>query len=314
MPKNNTNKQPKRSPAKRVLRSVAQAATTLLDPEHENTLVGLIDPFSDESARAKYPDAGAGSTLCQKSLASFTGTTNANGAYAFSVDANFSFPVTYASTIASTTVTWTATKYVDWSTTLLATNAVIARPTSIGVRIVNTLSATDSSGYIVIAKGGPAVLGGTTTFDPLNFVTYDVYPFTHGGEWTVTLKPTSSWAYTMISPSTYVTNTSPPLSGWEVCYIGLFGSKASSTPMLVEIVSNFEYAPKEDSAIASLASPQPVLNIPMQTAVNQVMSDHSGHHVGGLSGHKAKVKQLAKKALVKHVLPFAVRKAKQALF
>lgn len=246
-------------------------------------------------------------------MLSFTGATNAAGAYTFAYDANFCYPVTYASAVTGTTATWNATKFGNWSTNLLNTYGRTARPITIGVRIVNTLSATDSSGYLVLAKGGRATLGGTTTYDPVNFTHYEVHPYTHGGEWLTTLRPLGGDAYQMIPKAGYDTDTSVSLASWEILYVGLFGSKASATPMLVELVSNFEYTPAEDAPIAALAAPQPVLNVPMQTAVNQVQSDNTFAHVGSRDSHKAKLKTIAKKALVKHVLPFAARKIKQAI-
>lgn len=312
MTKNNSKNKPKRTPAKRAIRAVASATANFLDGDHEAALHALTDPFTPSSL-ARYPDAGAGSTLTQRAMLSFTGATNASGAYAFTYDANFSYPITYAATIAGTTPTWNATRYGDWSSNLLNTYGKTARPITAGVRIVNTLSATDSSGYLVIAKGGRVELGGTTTYDPVNFTHYEVHPYTHGGEWHVTLRPLAGIAYEMLTKAGYDSNLAVSIPSWEVIYIGLFGSKASATPMLVEVVSNFEYTPAEDAPIAALASPQPILNIPLQTAVNQVQSDHTFAHIGGRESHKAALKKTVKKALVKHVLPFAARKLKQAL-
>lgn len=275
-------------------------------------LTGLTDPFSDEAAEARYPDAGAGSTLCQRSKATTTFVCDANGATAHAWGANFSFPQINSSAVSGTTATWAATKTVDWNTTLLMTYGHYARPTSFGIRLVCTLSATDSSGYLVIAKGGPPVLGGSTTFSPLNFSTYEMHPIKHGGEWHATLRPRSALAYEL-TPVAAATNTQQANSYWETLYVGVFGCKANSSPLLCEVVGNFEYSASEDAAIASLAVPQPILNIPMQTAINQVNSDHNGIHVGGKSEVKSAIKKVAKKALVKHVLPFAVKKGKQLL-
>jgi hypothetical protein len=309
------NKPAKRTTAKRALRSVAKFATqTLLDvpAEHDKMLTGLTDPFSDEAAEARYPDAGAGSTLCQRSKATTTFVCDANGAAAQAWGANFSFPQIPSSAVSGTTVTWAAAKTIDWSSTLLMTYGHYGRPTSFGIRLVCTLSATDSSGYLVIAKGGPPVLGGTTSFSPLNFSTYEMHPIKHGGEWHATLRPRSSAAYELTQVAA-ATNTQQANPYWETVYIGVFGCKASSSPLFCEVIGNYEYSTLEDAAIASLAVPQPILNIPMQTAINQVNSDHNGIHVGGKSEVKNAIKKVAKKALVKHVLPFAVKKGKQLL-
>lgn len=313
-----TKKQKKTSPqkkkvAKRVLRSAARGAFQLLDPKHQETIRGLTDPFSSEATSARYPDAGSGKTLIQRAMLSFTGPTNASGAYAAVFDANVSFPIHYAATITGTTATWHTVKHGDWSTNLLNTYGDTARPTSCGIRIVNTLSATDSAGYLVIAKGGPPLVGIATTFDPTNFTSYEVHPFVHGGEWHVTLHPRGANAYNWVPTSSFSSNTAPSNPNWQTAYIALFGSKASATPLLMEVVSNFEYVPKEDAPVACLAENQPVLDINMQTAVNEVQSSHNGLHAGNHASRRNKLEAFAKKALVKHVLPFAVKKAKQAL-
>lgn len=306
-------KNSKKKTIKRFVKRAARTAFTMLPSEHQDAIIGLTDPFSPESASARYPDAGSGRTLVQKAMLSFTGSTGTGGAYAFAYDANFSYPITFTSGITGTVVTWNATKYGDWSANLLNTYGHTARPVSGGLRIVNTLSATDSSGYLIIAKGGPPTLGSTTTFDPANFTSYEVHPYTHGGEWHVNIHPRGSNAYNWIPTASYSDNTATSNFYWQTVYIGLFGSKASASPMLIEAVSNFEYGPKEDAPIALLAEEQPVLDIHVQTAVNEVQSSHNGIHAGSRQTRNNKIKQLAKTALVKHVLPFAVKKAKQAI-
>jgi len=275
-------------------------------------LTGLTDPFSDHAASARYPDAGAGSTLTQRSKATVTLLADPSGNTAVCFGPNFNYPTTPSTAISTTTVTWAAAKITDWSTTLLCTYGLYARPTSFGIRIVNTLSATDSAGYLIIAKGGPPVLGSTTTFSPLNFSTYEMHPFVHGGEWHVVAHPRSGLAYELskVADATTTQQTQPY---WESIYVGLFGTKVNSSPCLIEITANFEYTAQEDAPISSLAVPQPVLNVPMQTAINEFSSSHNGIHVGPSDSARNTIKKIAKKALVKHVLPFAVKKGKQLL-
>ncbi len=303
----------KKKVAKRILRSVARTAFGALDPVHQQTIIGLTDPFSAEATNARYPDQGAGRTLIQRAMGTLNPATNGSGALAFTYDANFNFPILTAATIAGTSATFSATRSVDWSSNLLNTYSVMARCLSGGIRIVNTLSATDSSGYLIIAKGGNPAVSGITTFDALNFTSFEVHPLTHGGEWHVTIQPKAADAYTLFQLGQFSTNTAISNPFWDTVYIGLFGSKGTSNPLLIEITSNFEYTPKEDAPISVLAQPQPVLDINMQTAVNQTQAMHNGIHVGRRDGHSRKLQSIAKKALVKHVLPFAAKKLKQQL-
>jgi len=318
----NGNNKPKskKGQIKRAARSVGRSLVAFAQGDHEAALTGLTDPYSPEAAHARYPDAGAGSSLTQKSMLSFAATTGINtsaGACAFAFDANFNYPCVFSSTFVPSTsiATWNATRYGDNGTNLLNTYGREARPISMGLRIVNLLSATASAGYIIIAKGGAASSSGTTTFSPGNFSHYEMHPIVHGGEWSVTLRPRGSSAYDFVTKTTYNTNTANSLASWETIYIAFVGTgfTAATDVAMFESTHNFEYIPNEDSPVAVLAEPQPVLNIQMQTAVNAVQSESHHVHVGARTGHQSKIKAAAKKALVKHVLPFALKKAKQAI-
>ncbi len=274
--------------------------------DHESTLIGLTDPFSPEATNARYPDSGAGRTLTftQKYAVQMSTDVNGNTADVFRPTNNYN--VLVKSSIAGTVVTWPAA-FIITNTGLLNTYGIKYRPTSMGLRVVNTLSATDSSGYLVLAKGGPPPLTGTTTFDPANFTSYDILPLVHGGEWHMTCNPKSANAYDFTDLSTSGTSGND-LATWESLYVGLFGSKASASPLFVEVYINYEYVPVEDAPIAQMAAPQPVLNVQMQTAVNSVQANHPNHHVGPRSVVKNFIKKEARKALTKHVLPFVAKK------
>jgi hypothetical protein len=315
MPKKTQNKPKKASPAKRALKSALRAGVSLLENPsiHESVLTGLTDPFSPESALARYPDAGAGATLTERSRYTNICTTfSVSGAYAACFTPVANFATLAGASATNTTVTWGAAGTNDLSTTMLNTYGYYYRPTSMGVRIFNTLSATASAGYLIIAKGGPPPLGGTTTFDPANFTSYEIFPFVHGGEWHAVSKPRHVGAYTMSQVSSAIAIATRP-SEWESVYIGYFGGPVSTSALGMEVVLNYEYVPKEDAAIAQYAAPQPVLDINMQTAVNAVQSSHSGVHAGPNSNARNTIKRHVKSALIKHVLPFAVKKGKQLL-
>lgn len=282
---------------------------------HADQLVGLTDPFSPQAANAQYPDAGAGRTLTEPIKFTYTLATDAQGEAVICFNPKSSFPLLVAATVAAGTATWPATFDAagDFSTSLLQTYGRTCRPTSYGVRICNTLSATDSSGYLVIAKGGQAVLSTSTTLYPKYFTGFDTHPVKHGAEWHVSGKPRSSSAYAFKDITETNTNTSYMNNDWETIYIGLFASKASANVLFLEFVLNFEYTAREDAAIAAMAVPQPVLSVPMQTAVNHVQSQHPTSHKGTKDVVHGFIKKEAKKALLKHVIPFVTKKATAAI-
>jgi hypothetical protein len=280
--------------------------------EHESTLTGLTDPFSAEAHDARYPDQGAGRTLTFTQKFATTITTDGAGAGAFACNPKVNFPFIKSTNIAGTVVTWPATWDAGGSIggNLVNTYGRSYRPTSCGVRFSNLLSATTSSGYLVIAKGGiPPAVTGNTTISPQGFVGYDVHPIQHGGEWHTVSHPTSAKGYTMKDLTEFNTNTGLADDSWETIYLFVVGSAASTAMLYVELVINYEYTAQEDATIAQMAAPQPVLDIHMQTAVNHVQSQHPTSHKGAESVIKGFIKREGKKALLKHVIPFVAKKA-----
>jgi len=279
--------------------------------EHERVLTGLTDPFSSEAITARYPDQGSGRTLTFQRRWQFTLTANAAGDIVFSINTKPNFP-RLDGTFAANVATWPATYTGDFTSDIMNVNARTYRPITCGLRVVNTLSATNSQGSIVIAKGGPPVLSSNTSFLPSLFTSWDLHSNVHGGEWHTTSHPLTATAYALSEISGYNTNTAQDNS-WENIYFYASGLPASSSPFVFELITNYEYTPREDTALAQLAQRQPVMNVSMQTAVNQVQNSVPNSHAANRSSTSAVIKREAKKALLKHVLPFAVRKAEQFL-
>lgn len=295
------------------LRAARAAQPVSNSAEHEATLIGLTDPFSSESANARYPDSGAGSSLTFQQRFTLVRSTDANGTSAIAFSPKATEPYLISASSSGQVVTWGSVWGGDATGNLMNIYGTRYRPTSMGVRIANTLSATDSSGYLVIAKGATAAATGTTTFDPTNFSSYDIHPYTHGGEWHVVSLPRGSSAYdmqTVTGAHLTATNGDP---NWECIFVCIFGSKASSSVVIFEIFINYEYIANEDAPIAQLMLPQPVLDTQMQTAINAVQSSHPTSHPGPKAVVKGFIKKEAKKALLKHVLPFVVKKGTQLL-
>jgi len=284
---------------------------------HEETIVGLTDPFSEFSSDTRYPDQGSGRTLVTQQRYLCNPTANASGIVAIAFNPKPSWSGITGSTYAGNVVTWTANyNQGDFSTVqdLVNNYGQSYRICSMGVRIANTLSATNSSGYLVIAKGGTVPIGAglTTTFNPVNFASYDLHPVAHGAEWHATLHPRSAQAYDPDLVATGVSNTYGDDS-WETLYIFATGLPASSTPFAIEVVINIEYTCKEDAPISGLARQSPMMDVSIQTAVNHVQNSLPNSHVNSKARVSALIKSEAKKALIKHVLPFAARKLKQAI-
>jgi hypothetical protein len=298
--------------ATKVVRRQLRDVRTSVPTDHEDRLIGLTDPFSPQASEARYPDQGAGRTLTFQQRYSTPLSSDANGLLGFIVSAKPNYPFAYPASISGTQLTWGAAYSGNFSTNLLNTYGVEYRPTSVGIRVANTLSATNSSGYIVFAKAGAIELNSTTTMNPSNFTSWDMHPMTHGEEWHSALKPRSSNGYAMGSVAALGTTTVSENS-WEYLYVYCSGLPASTSCIVLEVYLNYEYIAKEDSPIAMLAAKQPVLDINMQTAVNAVQSSHPTSHKGTRDKIQGFVKREAKKALLKHVLPFAAKKATQLL-
>lgn len=273
-------------------------------------LTGLTDPFSSEAARAQYPDQGAGATLSFQQRLSSVISSSATGTMAVAINPKVNFPFLTGSAT-GVVATWGANWTGDAATNLVNTYAKLYRPTSCGVRICSMLSATNSSGYLIIAKGGIPAVGGVTTFNPSSFTHWDSHAITSGGEWHAVSHPKGSSAYDLKDPS--LTNVNIADEQWETVYFYSAGLPNSTASFLIETFINYEYTAVEDAPIAQLAIPQPVFNAPLITAINEVQASHPASHKGNASVIKGFIKKQGKKALLKHVLPFAAKKATQLL-
>lgn len=305
-------KRPLAKPARKKTsrRPPQNGGATYSTTEHEAMLTGLTDPFSAEAANARYPDSGAGRSLTFQQRLAFPVVSDANGALAFAINPRPNFPILATASITGNAATWASTwsSLGDVSSNLLNAYGRFYRPTSCGVRIANTLSATASSGYVIIAKGGIPTLGSSTTFVPSNFTNFDFHSMEQGGEWHVTSHPRAADAYDMSDITNFATNNSKGDETWETIYVMALGVVASTAALIVEVFINYEYTAQEDAAIAQLAAPQPVLNVGMQTAINHVQSASPTSHKNGKAAVTAFIKREGKKALVKHVIPFLAKK------
>lgn len=279
-------------------------------PALENILHGLTDPFSEHAARAQYPDQGAGKTMTFTIKNTYTlATLLTTGSCAFALSVKPGYSGLTATSMSGTTATWAATFAPSNASALINTYGRTYRPISAGIRIANNLSATNSSGYLIVAKGGSMLPSGVTVIDPNVFSSYDLHPMEHGAEWHVVACPRSSNAYDFQAVSGS-TSTSVE-TNWETIYVAYFGGPTSgpTSALFLETVLTFEYTVDEDAPIATLAVPQPIMDTGMMTAVNAVQSAHPNSHKGPRQVLTNFAKKEAKKALSKHVLPFVAKKA-----
>lgn len=280
---------------------------------HAETIIGLTDPFSEFASDTRYPDQGSGKTLVTQQRYLINVSSGVSGSQVFAFNPKPSNSGISASGIAGTTITFPAFyNQGDFTGDLLNTYGLSYRVTSFGVRICNVLSATNCAGYLVLAKGGVVPLGSSTTFNPVNFASFDIHSLEQGGEWHMTSHPRSAQAYDPDLVATGIVNTYSDDS-WETCYVYLAGAPASVQCLVIEVVLNFEYSAKEDAPIASIARQAPPMDVTIQTAVNHVQNSLEGSHKASTSQLSAKIKRETKKALVKHVIPFLAKKASMAL-
>lgn len=293
-------------------RVVREANDSGLTKEHLDTLIGLTDPFSGEAAKARYPDQGAGRTMTFQRRSTTTMASDAQGeaCLAFNPKSN---NIMLGGNVTGTSVGWGSVWLLDTPTDLLSANAYQYRPTSFGIEILCMLSATNCSGYLVVAKAGPPAPNGTTTMDPVNFTSWEGHAVRNGGEYHVTSHPRSGNAYAMKLFADYDGAADPADDTWESVYLYAAGLPASANCFIINIVANYEFTTKEDSSIGQLASPQPIYHPQMQIAVNEVQSTLPASHRNGKAAVSSLIKREGKKALIKHVLPFVARKAKQVL-
>lgn len=302
---------PKKKTSTRTLRAVRETPPDTAS--HEETIVGLTDPFSPYASDTRYPDQGSGRTLVTQQRLMINLVADANGTLAYAFNPKPTKCGVQYTSIVGNVATWPANFSLgDFSADLLNTYGLSYRVTSMGIRVCNSLSATNSSGYLIIAKGGIPALGSTTQFNPVNFASFDIHSNVHGGEWCSTSHPRSAQGYDPDLVAAGIVTTYADDS-WETIYLYANGLPASSVPYVCEVVLNFEYSAKEDAPIASIARQAPIMDVSIQTAVNHVQNNLPSSHANPQGKVSTLIRREAKKALIKHVLPFALKKAKQAL-
>jgi hypothetical protein len=273
---------------------------------HHNTLCGLTNPFCEEAKNAKLPDTGAGSSFTEAIRWVGGLTADSNGDLAAQFIPRMDAPLL----ISSDMINWNGnTNWLQATNSLANTYAEKIRVTTYGIRIISLLSAVDAKGSVALATGAQSDPVTPVRFSPDYYAKYDLHGISAASEWHMIGKPTSSAATDMVEvTSDLYDNSGTPIPGWNNLFILCEGLPANTNCLRVEVVINFEYTIKTTTPLGKLQTPQPVFNPAMLTARNEVMNEL--HHVvkGGKASIEAHAKKEAKKALVKHVLPFLAKK------
>lgn len=274
--------------------------------EHHKTLCGLTDPFCEHAKLAKVPDVGAGNTFTESVRWIATLTSDASGIVSAAFVPKVDFPM-----LEDVSGAWNTT-YTNMTNpgTLINVNGKNCRVTTYGIRIVSLLSAVDAKGVLAIASGFEPVFSTPVLTSPDGYSTYDIHGIGASSEWHVVGKPTGSESTDWAAVASHNAGTEGAIPGWNALYLLGTGLPATTASFRVELVTNFEYTFSDTSAyLQKFTTPQPIYNPQMLVARNEVMNGMNAVIKGGSTVAKKHLEDHAKKALVKHVLPFLKKKA-----
>jgi len=256
---------------------------------------------------------GSSRTLTEQVRTTGTIPTNVkfNGCAIFTAKADF--PVLLSDLEVDSTVPTTSANYVGGINGLLTQFGQHFRLVSWGVRFFNSLSATESSGQILIAKGSQPALSTTVSIDPNTYYAFESHPMKHGSEWSVVGNVTGSESMDWALKSSHSSAVQGPPDGYECIYVIVRNTKASAFPVYYETVYNYEFTISITSPMNSIAEQQPVYDPQLLVARNEHNNNAPVVHTGSREKMEQTLKREAKKAFTKHVLPALRKKGEQAL-
>jgi len=224
----------------------------------------LTDPFCGHAVGAKYPDQTSARTITESLRMSVAvpADANGNGAIDFSTSlvAPYSLPSSQA---VSGQVTWGPPLATGLPTTLFATYGTTYRVVTAGVRILNTSSATNSSGYMMVGKVQTPSNSDVTDFAVSAMESAQTFSLEHGLEVLSVFKPKGAGA------QTFYTNT---YEQWDSIAVIWTGAPVGAT-LVFELVVNYEFIianTSVSSTISSIATPSPPDNPLLQSAASAV--------------------------------------------
>ncbi len=308
MPKQNHKQRP---PQRATLRRPAAgySADPLSDyTEHHDNLLSLVDPFCSDAGSAKVPDIGAGRTMTEQVRFLYTAVSDASGGLYLAF-----VPKVDNILLTSAAGVYSGTYSLSNSTSLVVTAGTQYRITSMGVKIMSLLSATQSSGTLATGIGLAPPSGSTTYTAPDYFNEWSVHPVGDATEWHVVSKPDSTESLDWNTVNTSDGTNETPIEGWQAIFVQGSGLPVSTSSFLIEAVYNFEFKISPSSAMAKLCTAQPVYNPQLLVARNEAFNQVNHTTVGNRDKFVRHVKQEVGKAVVKHVIPFVKKKGIKAI-
>lgn len=266
-----------------------------------SAICGLADPFCTHAIGAKYPDNSPvrTNTYSARGSTQLVVDTGGEGTYLFMPQYSYG-PLTYPSTGSGSLVTaWTA--FPAYSPIADVANY---RINSVGFTLKCTLAPLNASGMVY--------LRGYATEDLIKMGAVDVT--TYNASWcknvplrlmddtAVLLQHTSQLPqvfYRTINDNTAVTNSSS--KGFAPVTIYINGAPASSAPITIEWVINYELVFEDSSGSAQMATPPPPMNAQLTTAANYVTSTIAPIFTAGIKETAYAVEQSAKYALLRAI-------------
>jgi hypothetical protein len=281
-----TKKGSRRPPPKRRTQAVPRVPRAV--SKAANAVCGLTDPFCHHAVAVQYPDESMTRTITEQLRLDVPIAADANGNGAISFSASVSNPYALPTTQAANgTVTWAAST-ANTLSSLFSTYGGEYRVTSIGVRAMNTASATNSSGYMIM--GTKKYLGSTdvTNFAPSSFDNATTIALTHGLQ--VNALPKQN------GPDSRLFQTAGlNANQWEAIAFIWTGAPVGAV-VVFEFIINYEFildSNATSNTIGTLARPSPVANPMLIKAANSVSSSIGNFFVGTLEKFSSKIAGLA---------------------
>lgn len=264
---------------------------------------GLTDPFCDHSIGAKYFDSNGAKSLAYPQRTTFAIATDAAGQGSVLILPNYNNEWNYnPSSIVLPNVGF---GLAGTASTLIA-NTANYRVVSWGMRIHNVATPLNSSGMVYV-RGFSSQLGGS--YINVNAVGYNCdvianIPLQDCHDVAIIGKKANNTSAFYTAPSMTCHAGSTPSDwagpGWDAYTITVVGGPVSSTPLVVELIKNFEIVIDDFDATAQLMTPAPRDNPTVARASEIVTSTAKSVFIEGAAAASSYVKRLATSAIASY--------------
>jgi hypothetical protein len=246
---------------------------------HVRGVCSVTDPFCPAAKNSKWPDGTAGNTLTSQFRGNVTVSSGVNGTglINFAAAAPFGYLPTASVTGTAGVLAATFTAYQTGS--MLATYGAEYRIVSMGVIARCIASATSASGYATFGTSGPVATGTTVTFGSELYDEVHMKAIQPGMEFAWISQPRGTTAREFRSLSTNSTATS---NDWSTLMVEISGATASTAMMNFEWYVNVEWIANINTAITTLAKPNPPKSSAAESATSSVHSTLGSFVEGGV--------------------------------